>query len=312
MLGLPLAFRKAQRGANVDYIGGSLSWFHGGVDASINEQRVQELKSLTNQILSSNVLSKKELRSYVGKCESFASLLFMWRPFLSELWAALHAVPGGKCPANCIWVKMIEAPTLWIKAFLHGQAGSIIRRFMVSSYMRQCGTVRIAVDASPWGLGAILIIDGRLSEYFADMLSDFDIQFFGHQLGSAEGQQTWEALAMLVALRCWSKYWQEDRVQLEVTGDNLGVLSMVSKMRSAGKGSNMIAREIALDLANGVFRPQMCEHTPGICNVLPDALSRKYQPGSNFALPAPLQGVKEICLPARSASYFKAFVAVTI
>ena len=176
----------------------------------------------------------------------------------------------------------------------------------VSSYRGAAAVVRIAVDASPWGLGGILIINGQVTQFFADCLSPHDVEMFGHIIGCAKGQQTWEALAMLVALRVWACWWQQERIRLEVTGDNVGVLSMVCKMRSSGVGSNKIARELALDLADGAFRPSLCEHTPGSANVLPDALSRKFQPGVHFCLPRELLSAAEVHLPTRNSSFYRA------
>ena len=116
---------------------------------------------------------------------------------------------------------MIRAPLSWIEAFLNGHVGSIVKRFAISAYTGQRRTVRIAVDASPWGLGGILIVDGRIRQYFADAISLDDVHFFNHAVGSPKGQQTWEALAMLAAMRCWAFYWQEEREHVEVTGGNI-------------------------------------------------------------------------------------------
>ena len=81
---------------------------------------------------------------------------------------------------------------------------------------------------------------------------------------------------------------------------------MVCRMRSSGAGPNKVARELALDLSEGSFRPGVFEHTPGICNVIPDALSRKFQPGTHFVLPEALWATTETVLQARSSSFFRA------
>ena len=111
---------------------------------------------------------------------------------------------------------------------------------------------------------------------------------------------------MLVSLRVWAPIWQCERTVLEVSGDNVAMLTMVSTMRAKGKGTNNIARELALDLADGLFRPAICQRVPGINNVLPDLLSRKYQPGHAFVLPAALTSAIEIKLPVRSPEYYRA------
>ena len=119
----------------------------GGWSTAVSETR-DELRQLTLELMGSNVISTKKLRKYVGKCESFASLLFVWRPFLRELWAALQTVPGGSCPPNCIWTKMVKATLVWIRAFLNNHAQAIVRRFKLSSYCGHHVNVRIAVGPS--------------------------------------------------------------------------------------------------------------------------------------------------------------------
>jgi hypothetical protein len=160
------------------------------------------------------------------------------------------------------------APALrWVLAFLNGHSGAIIRRYRVSSYLGVSSHVCIMLDASPWGLGGIIMVDSVILEYFADSFTDFDVAMFGHCLGSPDGQQTWEALAMLASLRAWASIWQDERTVLEVRGDNVAMLTMASTRRAKGKGTNAIARELVLDLANGLFRPSICRHIPGTNNI---------------------------------------------
>ena len=54
-----------------------------------------------------------------------------------------------------------------------------------------------------------------------------DFERFGHRRGQAAGQQTWECLAALVALRCWTKFWRNHRVRLTVRGDSVAMLTML-------------------------------------------------------------------------------------
>lgn len=61
--------------------------------------------------------------------------------------------------------------------------------------------VEIGTDASPWGLGGWLATDGVITHYFYDVVSDSDLALFQTDLGTCEGQQTLEGLAILVALR---------------------------------------------------------------------------------------------------------------
>ena len=51
---------------------------------------------------------------------------------------------------------------------------------------------------------------------------------------------------------------------------------MLAKLRSAA-GGGLIAREIALEVAEGTFEPQRLTHLPGISNDIADALCRLTQ-----------------------------------
>jgi len=46
-----------------------------------------------------------------------------------------------------------------------------------------------------------------------------------------------------------------------------------------------IAREAALDLAEGIYRPKVGTHVPGALNVAADHLSRPFEPNSVHAIP---------------------------
>ena len=57
--------------------------------------------------------------------------------------------------------------------------------------------------------------------------------------------------------------------------------------------SNVVAREIALDIALGSFQPDIISHSPGVSAIVVDSLSRRYQPGVQFLHPpATWVGVK--------------------
>eukprot|EP00971_Amphidinium_carterae_P111309 2204927-Amphidinium_carterae.1 len=42
--------------------------------------------------------------------------------------------------------------------------------------------------------------------YFHSALTEFDVQIFSHPLGDSSGQQCWESLAVLVAVKLWSTH----------------------------------------------------------------------------------------------------------
>lgn len=206
-LGFGLSYAKAMRGRTISWIGLTITVGDAWVRATIKADRVTELSEMTDDFLSKNVLSIKEVRSYVGKASNFAQLLFTWRPFLGELWASFRAdaLKASGAPHNCIWLRQIRSALLWLRAFLRRECGAIVRIFTLEAHLGQGQKVQISSDASPWGFGAVLIIDDIPVEYYSEQLSEDDLTTFQMAVADPAGQQIWEALAVLVSLRMWGR-----------------------------------------------------------------------------------------------------------
>ena len=302
-LGFPLAFHKALRGAAITWIGVRLIVCDDGVQAEIMAEQVQELTLLTEKFRQGNVVSRKELRSYTGKLESVASLLYTVKPFVQPLWAAVYADAGG-APLNCVWTSMIRPSLDWPAAFLAQESsGPLLRRFRLNAHLNTGIPLRITADASPWGIGGFLSQGTNILAYFHDAISADDQEILGCPTGTADGQQLWECLATLVALRCWRTHWCQHRVRLEVRADNITTLTMVRKLRVKGPGLIMIAQDMALDVARSTFEPDVCMHTPGVQNVLADLLSRIHEPGQTVNIPTVLKDAPQTILPHRDRAW---------
>jgi hypothetical protein len=63
---------------------------------------------------------------------------------------------------------------------------------------------------------------------------------FGFAPGDPEGQQTWECLTMSISLRAWKYFWQRERVALQCKDDNMGMLHMLTSLKTRGKGANLL------------------------------------------------------------------------
>ena len=90
--------------------------------------------------------------------------------------------------------------------------------------------------------------------WYASLLTVLDEHFLGIQ----------ECLNLLVALRGWKEHWATERVSLEVRADNITALTMVMSLKGSSPAINRIARELALDLGDASFRPDVISHTPGV------------------------------------------------
>ena len=127
--------------------------------------------------------------------------------------------------------------------------------------------------------------------------------------GLCEGQLVWEALVLLVALRVWKPRWHQRRVSLTVTGDNIGMLTLLLKMRppTGSTALGIISREMGLDLADGVYAPDVIQHVPGISNVQADLLSRRFDPSyaERWSLPPSLANVTQANVPKRDRAFYR-------
>ena len=198
--------------------------------------------------------------------------------------------------------------------------------FQLVDYLRQGDEVVIGTDASPTRLGGWLMINGVITAFFSDAISTKDEEVCATTSGRHEDQQTWEFLAILVALRLWIgnshlKASQEEdrqpsiedspilagrRVQLILCGDNVGSLSLSFKLRAKSLNMAVIAREVALVLAHMAFPPRT-EHTPGVAHVLADRLSRVASDDDPIFISHPALARALRCHPAeRGEDWYKA------
>ena len=99
----------------------------------------------------------------------------------------------------------------------------------------------------------VLAIDGIVTEYFSTPVTATDARAIGIAFTrDSAGQQAWEALALLVAVRHWRYAWNRQRCTIQVASDNMVALSMGCDMSTRSQPLGVIARELALDIADAV------------------------------------------------------------
>ena len=90
----------------------------------------------------------------------------------------------------------------------------------------------ITTDASPWGIGAFLELNGQIESYSVDGITGMDREIMSlSDSPSSSDQQVFEVFALLVALREWAPLWTDRRVQLSVKSDNVATLTLICKMQ---------------------------------------------------------------------------------
>ena len=180
------------------------------------------------------------------------------------------------------------------------------RVYYIREHLKPDSTFMVATDASPWGMAALMYIDGILRAALYTPITTLDVERFGHAIGSDTGQQVWELLTVLVALRHWAGSWELRRFRISVRSDNVATLVAVGNLKSLGLGGNLIARELALDYGRALYRPTAVIHTPGLANHAPDWLSRRDEPGRTDPMPAVLKDISVETPAARDDSFYLA------
>ena len=165
--------------------------------------------------------------------------------------------------------------------------------------------ITMSFDASPWGAGGFLQINGSLVSWFATKFCKVDEEAINIVFGTSSSQQVAEALAILFGLRMWIARWSGHAPRLKVRSDSVTALSLVARMRSNSPQMSVVARELALTRASSCIRPSLVEHTPGVANKLADALSRRFQPGTDFLVPEALVDVPECNVLFRTPEYYR-------
>lgn len=197
-----LAYKKGQLSHQVVWSGGHLTFFDSGIKAEVKQSIVDDIKADILKFIGTNVVSRDDLRSFVGRCNHAAGLLLVLRPFLHELWAALASPNTG--PPNTIWTRQISHTILCLKAFfIDTSVQGIIRHFSRDEFLCTGDRIEVGTDASPWGLGGWMSLNGHITHYFHSAVSSHELSIFGLTRGSCDGQQVLESLAILVALRIW-------------------------------------------------------------------------------------------------------------
>ena len=143
-----------------------------------------------------------------------------------------------------IWRKQLDPSLKWIATFLKYAPERLSRSWSYEELHGGGESLTITLDASPYGLGGTLQIGGLIVAWFSSPLTKHDARIHRRRIGSSTGQQVWEALAYLVALRIWQDFWADRRLRVAIHSDNLSTLFMEAQMRS--KAPPLVSKEVAL------------------------------------------------------------------
>ena len=306
VLGYPLAWHKTEGGHDLRWIGAQITLYPDDVRISIPEDRVAELRDSTLEFLRGSVVGVRRLRTYAGILSFFAGMVPLFRPFLASIWAALPGTNAdGVITVRLVHTKRIRRALLWFLAFLAGVKGSLERTYPLrpESVSRR---FHVVTDASPWGIGGVLYFLGSPVSHFSDQLHEEDLTRFQARRGDPAFNTLWEAMAILVALRCWAPLFTIGTA-VTVRSDSHGSLSAMAKLSSPSPSLNLVMAELALDASGmvcGLTPVDQLVHIPGVSNTVADPLSRMFSP-SPLAFPAVLARSVPATPPLRDVTFWR-------
>ena len=253
-LGLKLAWRKAEYGRQVRWIGAQVE-----VDThqrilyvTVPAEKLRQLQADCNKwIHGTGMIHEKELRAFAGRGSWLGGLLPQVRPFYRQIWGAL-AAPRQEGRRHLIFKKQIITALYWLMTLADKHVEGLTRKIFADD--QNLYGVTIISDASPWGGGALLwpswasySADEPASQYLQIVWNSNHERLISGKIGLPDFQADWEALMIVIALKTWTS--AGTRGMVTVIGDASGVISGMIAMRARATGINNLIREAALHLA---------------------------------------------------------------
>ena len=305
-MGLAFSWRKRQLGCSVIWIGVQMDATKDEITLAVQARFVQKLLTEVRELRKLRSIPVKRMRSFVGGLTWMLVIIRWMRAWLSPLWAAIaySAAWDGPPERASIGMRQVEHSLSWVEAFLSGQRGSIIRTIPVTPAAMQA-LIQTICDASPFGVGAVLVENGVPTGFLHDTISEDDRERMGTTAGQCQGQSAFETLAVLIAVRTWMPIWVDLPVAVIVQSDSIAALGAAAKSGSGIPHMNAVIREMALDLAEGNYHADLFGHVPGSLNVWADALSRLLDPNKMAAIPDELKHLPRTTVQPRTSSWWR-------
>ena len=175
------------------------------VRVTIPASTIAKIQESAQLLLKRPVVGMRQLRSYAGALSFVAGL---YSPAFAPV---LGITVGGGSSANdgvgkaqhsgkLVHIRRIRPALRWIEALVKGQPAPLHRT--LESKIPEV-RAEVITDASAWGIGGVLSIDGTKVRYFTSPIPDEALRRFKAQTGLSKYNALWEGLALLVAFRLW-------------------------------------------------------------------------------------------------------------
>ena len=315
---MKISMGKGERAAHVTWVGVKFSIIdQKTVVLGLPERFMEELLAMLRKWKNVGLAPNKELRQLAGKASWLAGILPRAKWTVSILYGVLKQVEADEAEGKeesrrtrreddrskkgLFAVKRLGAARQWLEDFVMAASQRPMRKLNI--WPQREAEVRLMVDASPFALGGVLAINGRLVSCFSSKVDKEDEEILGITIGEAAGQGILEALALLVALRHWTNKLMGYKIKIIFQSDSVVALALSQKLSASSATLNFLGAEIALTLEAADVERLEGLHIPGVANTEPDWLSRPEKWGK-VAKPASLQDLKIETPIVRAAEYY--------
>ena len=309
-LGLEISWHKVVRGRSLNWIGFSLELCGPqGLDLLVADAKKAKLLDTLEELRSCRgVMPIRLLRYAVGVLGWLSSAVPAARPWLSMIWAA---ITGAREPVKestrrrkgLIFVRQVDNALRWLHALLHLHH-NWVGLYKVHKWRPCAATALVQTDASPFGIGGVLMVSGQTVSYFGEELQTTDFSLFGSERGDPAYQSEYELLAVLVALRVFArKISQIGALRVVLRGDNTSTLHAALTYKAGSPITTQLAAEIFLEVEHQGLVAIVPQHLPGTLNVIPDKLSRLHVE----EVPWQLANVQRLKVPKRDMNFYRAW-----
>ena len=301
-LGFKVSLKKGLRSTQVQWVGVRFTISEDSVILALPDQFVKDLMELLTSWENKGMAPTKELRQAAGKLSWLSGILPRARWTVAVFYRVLHerlnAVASGLEDSRravrddahnkdgLFIVKQLEQARSWLVKFLGVALEAPVKKFKLD--IAKYPKATIMMDASPLGVGAVLLVNGRIVKGYASKVTHRDarlLQFEDHwELSSPQGIV--ETFSVLLAL----KHWAKELSSCQVQSDSIVALATMHRLASSNPTLNFLGAEVAIQCEKIGIEGLRCSHIPSAANVVADYLSRPDKMAKE-ELPQELKGV---------------------
>lgn len=288
-LGFKLSVGKGERGASVTWAGVEFRLLsETEILVTLPEKFIVDLQGRLKEWENRGMAPIAELRTVTGKLSWLSGILPRTKWILRVFYAVLadreEEVRSGKestrregradsrNKSGLFVVKRLEGPRLALMEYLNVTKERPSRKISLTS--RNKAKVALITDASPEGLGAVLVINDQVIDTVASPVTEGDAKGLGFEWGASSSQGVVEALAIIMALQHWGNKLAGMNVVITIQSDSVTALSTTLKKSGASPAQNFCGAVLGVLLERYRVEDAKLQHIPGVANKVADYLSR--------------------------------------